>query len=278
MASVKETISEALPEGVKSVLRPPYRLARRIFAGLVLDKPSTLVIRTVDGFVVAYRKDTADEAAINHSFGHDIFFPGVPEYEPTDGHVILDIGAHIGTFSLLASRKVGRGRVFAIEASQDSFNLTRINLALNRCDNASAHHLAVADKDGSVTLHYAIGNWGHSTVAKLSGYSETVEACSLPSFMARNDIARCDFAKLNCEGSEFPVLLNTPKNVLERFGTMLVLYHCDLWTRNTEADLVAHLKASGFECAIRNQTAKRGWIIATRTGPVKTHEYRAADV
>jgi hypothetical protein len=43
-----------------------------------------------------------------------------------------------------------------------------------------------------------------------------------------------------------------------------VLYHRDLWKENTEADLVSHLEASGFDCAIRNRSELRGWIIATR--------------
>jgi hypothetical protein len=45
---------------------------------------------------------------------------------------------------------------------------------------------------------------------------------------------------------------------------MLVLYHCDLWKENTEADLISHLESCGFDCVIRNRSEKRGWIIATR--------------
>jgi hypothetical protein len=63
-----------------------------------------LEIDSYDGFEVIYRKGTADENVIGHSFENDIFFSGIPEYQPEDGHVIIDLGAHIGTFSLLASR------------------------------------------------------------------------------------------------------------------------------------------------------------------------------
>jgi len=44
-----------------------------------------------------------------------------------------------------------------------------------------------------------------------------------------------------------------------------VLYHCDLWVKNTEADLVSHLQSSGFTATIRNKSARRGWIVATRS-------------
>jgi len=70
--------------------------------------------------------------------------------------------------------------------------------------------------------------------------------------------------KLNCEGAEFPILLSTKSNVLNRFQTILVLYHCDLWRPNTENDLITHLESSGFRCVIRNRSTNRGWIIATQ--------------
>ncbi len=179
--------------------------------------------------------------------------------------MIIDVGAHIGTFSLLSSTKVGpSGKVYAIEASQDTFNLLRINVALNRCANISAHHLAMADIEGTCTLYHDAENWGHSTVKRFSKASETVRSCSLSAFLKSNDIEECDFMKLNCEGAEFPLLLSTPNEVLQRFGTILVLFHRDLWRANTESDLISHLESSGLKCEIRNRSENRGWIVARK--------------
>ncbi len=259
-----KTIGRFLPEGLKAVLRTVYHFAKK----RVYDSPSMLAIDTFEGFQVAYRKGTADEAVLQHSFSHDIFYSGCPDYHPAENDVIIDIGAHIGTFSLLSSSKVRHGRVYSIEACQDTFNLLRINIALNQCANISAHHLAISDKDGQCTLYYDPGNWGHTTVKAISLFSETVESCTLTSFLERNHIDICQFLKFNCEGAEFPILLSTPKEVLKRFGTILVLYHCDLWGKNPMADLLSHLHSSGFKCVIRNQAEQRGWIIATSTAPL----------
>jgi len=87
---------------------------------------------------------------------------------------------------------------------------------------------------------------------------------TLANFMERNGITECHFAKFNCEGAEFPILLASPRATLTRFETMLVLYHCDLATGHNHNELVQHLKASGFETTVRNQSEQRGWIIATR--------------
>ncbi len=249
-------------ENVKVFIRPFYRSIQQVADWITPDKPSTLALGNFDGYQIAYRKGTADELVVKHSFSRDIFFASVPEYQPAEDHTIIEVGAHIGTFSILAASKVKRGRVYAIEASEDSANYLRINVALNRCDNVSVHQVAISDKEGSIALYHDTGTWGHSTVKAYSKISETVRATTLSAFMESNRIETCHFMKLNCEGAEFPILLSTPKEVLQRFETMLVLYHCDLWQHNTEADLLAHLESAGFKCVLRNKTNTRGWITA----------------
>ena len=257
---MERQIASRLPNGAKRILRPLYRSVRP----LPQDSRSTLDIGSFGGFEVAYRKGTADEKVIGDSFDDDIFFTGVPEYAPREEDVILDVGAHIGAFSLLASAKAPRGHVHAIEASRDTFNLLRINVALNRAANIQAHHLALTDRKGTIELFHAGGNWEHSIVKPMSRSSEIVRCTTLTDFLTCHHIDRCAFSKFNVEGAEFPILLNTPEAVLQRFGTMLVLYHCDLWKGNTEQDLIDHLLAGGFHCALRERTDHRGWIIATR--------------
>jgi FkbM family methyltransferase len=268
MSSLKNRVSSLLPNGIKALLRPIHDKAQQMFGGAPVDASSMLAIQAVDGFDVAYRKGTADELVLRDSFSHDIFYSGVPEYHPAENDVIIDIGAHIGTFSLLSSSRARLGRVYAVEASQDTFNLLRINVALNHITNISVHHVAIAEKEGQVTLYHDRGNWGHSIVKPLSAFSETVESTTLTRFMEKNGIRHCHFMKFNCEGAEFPIVLGTSQETLSRIGITLILYHCDLWGKNTEADLVAHLHSAGFTCAIRNKTPQRGWIIGTNTAGV----------
>jgi len=242
----------------------PEDIIRRIRAFISFDKPSNLALSSFGEFDIAYRKNTVDELIFRDSFNNDIFFSGVPEYKPKSGDVIIEIGAHIGTFSVLASSKIGNGKIFAIEASADTFNFLKINRALNHCENISIHHLAISDRNGKCTLYHYKGNWGHSLVKKLSGQSEEVKCSTLSDFFRNNQISRCNFMKFNCEGSEFPIILSTPGEMLQRIEIILVLYHCDLWNKNTESDLVLYLNTHGFECEIRNKSKKRGWIIATQ--------------
>jgi hypothetical protein len=143
-----------------------------------------LDISSFGGFEIAYRRATTDEDVISQSLDHDIYFAGVPVYRPAKDHVIIDAVAHIGTFSLLAASKVPKGHVYAIEASRETFNLLRINVALNQAFNIDLSHLALSDKPGTSTLYHDTGHWGHTTVKPIGGYGEIVATDSLANFLA----------------------------------------------------------------------------------------------
>jgi FkbM family methyltransferase len=258
---IMKTIAGVMPRQFKDALRPFYET---VFDRPSRDRSSRLAIASVDGFELAYREGTADERQIQNSFSRDVFFSRVPEYRPAEDHVIIDVGAHIGTFAILMASKTPRGHVYAIEASRDSANFLRVNVALNRCTNVSVHQVAITDREGTCTLYHAPGTWGHSITSKRAKSSEVVTATTLATFLDTQRIGRCHFMKLNCEGAEFPILLSTPAAVLQRFQMMVVLYHLDLVRGHSEADLVRHLEAGGFACEIRNRSEKRGWIIAAR--------------
>jgi FkbM family methyltransferase len=67
-----------------------------------------------------------------------------------EGDVFLDVGAHVGLYSLVASVRVGlAGRVVAFEPSPASVSLLRRHLAWNGCENVQVLEAAVSDTEGS---------------------------------------------------------------------------------------------------------------------------------
>ena len=240
-------------------VRTRVRRAARAWKGGEYDYH--LALCEEDGLYVAYRKGTADELVLKHSLRRDIFLPGVPEYRPQPSDTVIEVGAHIGTFTVLIARQVGR--IYAIEASRESFDYLRVNCLLNRSDNVRPFHLALGQESGLATLYHDRENWGHTTMKQLSSVSETVSMTTLTDFMADQRIDRCDFLRMNCEGAEFPILLHTPRETLERVGAMLVSYHCDLVADVPLESLVDHVRGAGLEVEIRNRTsAQHGWLVA----------------
>ena len=49
------------------------------------------------------------------------------------GDIVIDIGSHIGPYTIIASKRVGlRGKVVTIEADPDNFNILNRNIHLNK--------------------------------------------------------------------------------------------------------------------------------------------------
>jgi len=75
------------------------------------------------------------------------------------GDVVLDVGANIGYYTLLAAGRVGsRGRVHAIEAHPGTFEKLRKNVALSALGNVTLHQLAATDAFGSRALSTDFGH------------------------------------------------------------------------------------------------------------------------
>jgi FkbM family methyltransferase len=91
-----------------------------------------------------------------------LYLNGIHEFTATNiflaqlepGMNVLDVGAHIGQFSVLASRAVGpRGRVMALEPVAATFERLRKNLKLNHCDNVHAINVGASEKRSVVPVY-----------------------------------------------------------------------------------------------------------------------------
>jgi len=135
------------------------------------------------------------------------------------GCVVVDIGAHVGYYTLLASRLVGpQGRVYAFEADPTNYRLLQRNLDLNGTDNVIAVPMAVADRTGSIDFFRdKRGSDRHSICrsSTITDESIKVEATSLDSFMQQQGCEQIDFLKMDIEGAE-PMAVEGMTALLQR--------------------------------------------------------------
>ena len=69
------------------------------------------------------------------------------------GMTVVDVGANIGYFSVLASKLVGsKGRVICVEVDPDNVEILRANLWKNGCSNASVLQVAAWDETTQLNL------------------------------------------------------------------------------------------------------------------------------
>jgi FkbM family methyltransferase len=226
---------------IKGSLRPIYH---RFVKGIKVEEEARLSIDQYGPFEIAHRPGTDTIIAGNYeSYRSGELLPG---YSPGPADTVIHIGAHIGVSVLVAAAESPQGVIHGVEAAHDTFNLLRINIALNRADNIRPHRLAISDKQGEVRLYHDIGHWGHSITRPMSGHYETVPAVSLKQFLDENGIDRCQFMYLNCEGAEFPILLGADAPTLQRFDHILADCHPHLANGKSAEDMVSHFKAAGL--------------------------------
>ena len=204
------------------------------------------------------RPGTADRDIMLEIWNERCYTPAGFEISPTD--VVVDIGAHIGVFSVFASRLASNGRVYSVEPVPENFEMLKRNLAANGMKHAVPLNLAVSDKRGVMDLFLSGGNTGgHSLLSTFGGDAVTsrisVKTASLADLMSENAISRIDFLKMDCEGAEYAILYSCPDKVLNSIRKISMEYHdIDVGTRNGKA-MKAFLESKGFRVDVRTD----GW-------------------
>jgi FkbM family methyltransferase len=132
-----------------------------------------------------------------------------------EGDVFIDVGANIGYYALLASRRVGaNGRVFAIEAASGTYAKLQQNLLQNKAVNVTTFHVAVSDASGRVPvwLHRDGELAGATTLSYVAERRramkivETVEARPLQEIVDVEILRKARFIKIDVEGAEWAVV------------------------------------------------------------------------
>ena len=152
------------------------------------------------------------------------------------GTVVIDVGAHVGYYTLLAARAVGpTGKVFAFEPDESNYSLLIKNIEINGYTNVVAVKQAVSNYVGYSTLE--LSPW-HSGIHHIdySGRKQSnsvqVETTTIDTFLGNHEIPGIGLVKIDVEGSEQRVL-DGMSQLLENAGELNVIleYHPPLLER-----------------------------------------------
>jgi FkbM family methyltransferase len=127
------------------------------------------------------------------------------------GAVVIDIGANIGYYTLLAASHVGNaGKVIAFEPSSNNCALLDMSVQKNNFNNVVIHTKAVTSENGYVAFGMDDSNGNISQNISVTHPSQ-VEAVALDTFL--KDESRIDVIKIDIEGAE-GLALNGMKRIL----------------------------------------------------------------
>jgi FkbM family methyltransferase len=156
-----------------------------------------------------------------------------------DPRLIVDVGAGIGDFSVLAASRFPRASVLACEPNPTAFNVLERNVRLNRLENVDARSVAVGTAADYELLRRG---WSAETSAHLQeGSRFCAEGVRLDELIGSR---QTQLVKIDCEGAELDVLESLGEAIAQ-VERIAVEYHDHL--AGAAGDRVEQLlRAQGF--------------------------------
>jgi FkbM family methyltransferase len=141
------------------------------------------------------------------------------------GDTFVDVGSHIGFFSLIASSLVGcTGKVYAFEADSALFEKLRANASEYAWLVVSLR--AVWRESGSVSFsnpqQAGESGWGKLAFVRNEGHIASVEAVSLDEWHESVGCAPVRLIKIDAEGSE-PFILESARRIIASARPFLIV-------------------------------------------------------
>ena len=181
------------------------------------------------------------------------------DYLPSGG-TFVDVGAHVGWFSLKAAKIVGPlGRVIAIEPNQAVLPMLRDNI---RASQAQIELYAVAcmDSESELEFYSAAGsNTGGSSILRQNvtkiGVVQVNRVCGRPldDILEEAHVSRVDVIKIDVEGAEL-LTLKGAQRVLNGYGPIVIVETLEKRLRTmgiSSSDIVEFLAALGYRLQMR---------------------------
>ncbi len=157
------------------------------------------------------------------------------------GITIVDAGANIGLYSLIASQLVGpKGRVFSFEPSKQTFQRLSDNIKLNGFNNIKPFNNGLGDKPNEkLILRQDVGNEdaerylfpnNEAPGVKLENINtvqteEEVIIDTLDNCLNNLNVKKIDFLNIDTEGYEYYILRGA-RNILQNSPEIIILMEC----------------------------------------------------
>jgi len=209
--------------------------------------PQEQVRRSDDGFLWLDRGPNTDDwvAYTDHEpWLRPIFDELLPE-----GGVMLDVGAHVGRWSIRLAGKASR--IVAVEANPTTAKTLRRHLAMNDVGNVTVVEMAAWDEARELRIDDPNGRQDGGGARTLAGdgagvvvWANRLDDSEAAWRLADGD--RLDLVKLDVEGADIHALLGM-KGLLDRWGPTLLIECHDIYGYYDRADLEQTLTDLGYQ-------------------------------
>ena len=175
------------------------------------------------------------------------------------GDTFLDIGTHIGFFSLVASRLVGDdGSVLSFELNPTNYAHLLAHMNMNESNNILPHNWAVSNKSGPIEFYNNIDNDGGHSLWDCGKHGFNEKSRKSPEIRPAYCIALDDYIKdknvrlikIDTEGAEVSIISGM-KKLLQRCKPVVIAEINDFGLEQmgtSEKELRLFMNDLGYEC------------------------------
>ncbi|MGP9811352.1 FkbM family methyltransferase [Rhodopseudomonas sp. NSM] len=137
-----------------------------------------------------------------------------------DDEIVVDLGANIGAFTVMAAAAAPRATIFAVEPFPANFSRLEACVARNSLqDRVRCRQAAITGQDGTVTMDGAPDIPSHSRMITSTDKASSpvvMQGISLQTLFEQERLTHIDYLKMDIEGAEFDVIEHAPVATLRQ--------------------------------------------------------------
>ena len=151
-----------------------------------------------------------------------------PGWEIGKEDVVVDIGAHCGVFSAYATTRT-RNEIVVYEPHPINYSQLKKLISINGFTNIHAYERAIGAQSKKVDLYISESSTRHSIQAidklTLDSLQDTVEVAMISLGAALIRVDHIHYMKIDCEGSEYDIIIHADDSVFEKTDKLAIEYH-----------------------------------------------------
>lgn len=224
-----------------------------------------IILKINDKEIIASVRNTGDRSVAAEIFNHR-------EYKLSEEaiinaeHTIIDVGAHIGLFSLYCRALNEKVKIIALEPEPENFALLKDNLEANDTENIEIEKVALSKKASKQLLKLdeqdRLNNYLIVKEDLKKARSVLVNTDTFSEICKKYNIDRISLLKMDIEGGEYDVLKSLTHNDFNKIESVILEYHEDKKQNHKELEII--LRENGFSVTIfpSKFDKKMGFIFA----------------
>ncbi len=184
--------------------------------------PSAIELASLEGFKIFAARDDRSVGVHVLTDSYEPHVTAIFRKHLRPGMQVIDIGANIGYFTMLAASLVGSdGLVTAVEANPDNAKFIEASRRINNFAHVKIANVAAGRDIGLLSLHTDHSNGVTASLPRMEDLWGTRTVPCLPLQNLIRPDRRVDFIKIDIEGAEY-LALSALEDTLKRDRPMIV--------------------------------------------------------